>query len=179
MGRKQVELIDRDLSWLSFNARVLQEAEDASVPLLERLRFLGIFSSNSDEFFRVRVATIRRMAKWGKKGKDLIGADPDELLEKIQKTVLGQQKKFEKAYTEILLELEKENISIINETQLTKEQGIYVRNYFHEVVYQFLVPIMIDSSPNDSINFTARLFFLSLLRKKRPDITRSKMSKAR
>ena len=147
MGRKQVELIDRDLSWLSFNARVLQEAEDASVPLLERLRFLGIFSSNSDEFFRVRVATIRRMAKWGKKGKDLIGADPDELLEKIQKTVLGQQKKFEKAYTEILLELEKENISIINETQLTKEQGIYVRNYFHEVVYQFLVPIMIDSSP--------------------------------
>ncbi|HNP47448.1 MAG TPA: polyphosphate kinase 1 [Bacteroidia bacterium] len=147
MGRKQVELVDRDLSWLSFNARVLQEAEDISVPLLERLRFLGIFSSNSDEFFRVRVATIRRMSKWGKKGKDLLGTDPEELLEKIQKTVLLHQKKFEKIYAEILLELEKENISIINEKQLTKEQGVFVRNYFHEHVYQFLVPIMIDSSP--------------------------------
>ncbi|MBK7853401.1 MAG: polyphosphate kinase 1 [Bacteroidetes bacterium] len=147
MGRKNVELIDRDLSWLSFNARVLQEAEDPTVPLLERLRFLGIFSSNRDEFFRVRVATIRRMTKWGKKGKDLLGTDPEELLEKIQKTVVAQQKKFEKVYSEILLELEKENISIINEQQLTKEQGIFVRNYFHETVYQFLVPIMIDSSP--------------------------------
>lgn len=147
MGRKNVELIDRDLSWLSFNARVLQEAEDSSVPLLERLRFLGIFSSNRDEFFRVRVATIRRMTKWGKKGKDLLGTDPEELLEKIQKIVVAQQKKFEKVYSEILLELEKENISIINEQQLTKEQGVFVRNYFHETVYQFLVPIMIDSSP--------------------------------
>ncbi|HRH64756.1 MAG TPA: polyphosphate kinase 1 [Bacteroidia bacterium] len=147
MGRKHVELIDRDLSWLSFNARVLQEAEDAGVPLLERLRFLGIFSNNSDEFFRVRVATIRRMARWGKKAKDLLGSDPEELLEKIQKTVIAQQQKFEKIYSEILLALEKENISIINEKQLTKEQGIFVRNYFHEAVYQFLVPIMIDSSP--------------------------------
>src|SRR5438105_9275992 len=92
MAKKEIELIDRDLSWLSFNARVLQEAEDKSVPLLERIKFLGIFSNNRDEFFRVRVATIRRMALFGKKGKELLGSDPDKLLEKIQKVVMRQQK---------------------------------------------------------------------------------------
>lgn len=147
MSIKKMELIDRDLSWLSFNARVLQEAEDASVPLLERLRFLGIFSSNRDEFFRVRVATIRRMVKWGKRVRDILGSDPERLLDQIQKTVLLQQKKFDKIYTEILRALEQENIFMINESQLTKEQGAFVRNYFHENVYPFLVPIMIDSTP--------------------------------
>ena len=81
----KVPLINRDVSWLSFNARVLQEAEDSTVPLVERIRFLGIFSNNRDEFFRVRVATIRRMTKFGKKAKNLLGADPDELLEEIRK----------------------------------------------------------------------------------------------
>ena len=82
-SEKKVPLINRDISWLSFNERVLQEAEDPNVPLIERFRFLGIFSNNRDEFFRVRVATIRRMTKWGRKAKNLLGANPDELLEKI------------------------------------------------------------------------------------------------
>ncbi|MBP6657324.1 MAG: polyphosphate kinase 1, partial [Bacteroidia bacterium] len=71
MKKKDSTLINRDLSWLSFNARVLQEAEDDTVPLIERLRFLGIFSNNRDEFFKVRVATIRRMMKFGKRGKEI------------------------------------------------------------------------------------------------------------
>src|SRR5437879_12912977 len=93
MAKKEIELIDRDLSWLSFNARVLQEAQDKTVPLLERFKFLGIFSNNRDEFFRVRVATIRRMALFGKKGKQLLGAHPDKLLERIQRVVIKQERK--------------------------------------------------------------------------------------
>ncbi len=147
MSKKKVPLVNRDISWLSFNARVLQEAEDTNVPLLERIRFLGIYSNNRDEFFRVRVATIRRMTKLGKKAKDLLGADPDELLEQIQRIIIRQQEKFETIYQGLLRDLEKENIFIINEKQLTVEEGKFVREYFHDNVFPFLVPIMIDTAP--------------------------------
>jgi polyphosphate kinase len=144
---KKVPLINRDLSWLSFNARVLQEAEDTTVPLIERIRFLGIFSNNRDEFFRVRVATIRRMVKWPHKGKQVFGEFPGVLLESIQKIVIRQQKKFEKIYESILGELKKENIFLVNEQQLTEAHQQFVRNYFHDQVYPFLVPIMLESAP--------------------------------
>lgn len=144
---KKVPLINRDLSWLSFNARVLQEAEDPSVPLIERIRFLGIFSNNRDEFFRVRVATIRRMVKWPHKGKQMFGEFPNVLLENIQKIVIRQQKKFEKIYESILGELKKENIFLVNEKQLSKSHQQFVRSYFHDQVYPFLVPIMLESAP--------------------------------
>jgi polyphosphate kinase len=144
---KRVPLINRDLSWLSFNARVLQEAEDDTVPLIERIRFLGIYSNNRDEFFRVRVATIRRMVKWPHKGRQMFGEFPGVLLEDIQKIVIRQQKKFEKIYETILAALKKENIFLVNEKQLTEQQQLYVRNYFHEQVYPFLVPIMLESAP--------------------------------
>ena len=147
MGINKEGLINRDLSWLSFNARVLQEAEDMSVPLLERMRFLGIFSNNLDEFFRVRVATIRRMKKFGKKGKQIIGADPSKLLEKIQQIVVRQQEKFNHLYTGIVSELEKENIFIVNEKKLNKEQQVFVKEYFERQVSTFVIPIMIDSAP--------------------------------
>ena len=147
MGINKEGLINRDLSWLSFNARVLQEAEDRSVPLLERMRFLGIFSNNLDEFFRVRVATIRRMKKFGKKGKQIIGADPSKLLEKIQQIVVRQQEKFNHLYTVIVSELEKENIFIVNEKKLNKEQQVFVKEYFERQVSTFVIPIMIDSAP--------------------------------
>src|SRR5437868_1879025 len=138
---KKVPLINRDISWLSFNARVLQEAEDVTVPLIERIRFLGIFSNNRDEFFRVRVATIRRMTKWGKKAKSFLGGNPDELLEHIQKIVISQQKKFEHIYLSLLKEFEKENIFFVNEKHLSKDEGEFVRAYFHDNVFPFLVPI--------------------------------------
>ena len=148
MKKKDSTLINRDLSWLSFNARVLQEAEDDSVPLIERLRFLGIFSNNRDEFFKVRVATIRRMMKFGKRGKEIIGTDPAELIEKVQEIVIAQQKKFDKLFSKILLELEEENIYFLSDKELNPSQELFVRDYFHQKIYPQLVPIMIDSAPH-------------------------------
>src|SRR4051812_23993363 len=142
---KKVSLINRDLSWLSFNGRVLQEAEDVTVPLIERIRFLGIYSNNRDEFFRVRVATIRRMVKWPHKGKQMFGEFPDILLDQIQKIVIKQQRRFEKIYESILSDLKKENIFLVNEKQLSPQQQLYVRTYFHDQVYPFLIPIMLES----------------------------------
>ncbi len=144
---KNEERINRDLSWLSFNARVLQEAEDKTVPLIERLRFLGIFSNNRDEFFRVRVATIMRIIKIGKKGREILGTNPSKLLAKIQHTVVKQQQQFDLIYTDILKELERENIFITNEKKLDKSQQILVREYFNKHVAPFLIPIMIDTAP--------------------------------
>jgi len=104
--------IPRDISWLSFNARVLQEAADPSVPLRERIRFLGIFSNNLDEFFRVRVAALKRMVEFGNK-KDKINmhleANPDRILEDIQMLVLNQQSEFNRIWEGIFEELKKEN----------------------------------------------------------------------
>jgi polyphosphate kinase len=140
--------INREISWLSFNERVLQEADDPSVPLLERVKFLGIFSSNRDEFFRVRVATVRRMEKMGKKAKLILGDDPVALFDKIQKSVISQQKKFDKIYDHLLKELERNNIFMINERQLSPEQGKFVRDYFEDNVSPTLAPIMLDTAPS-------------------------------
>jgi polyphosphate kinase len=141
-------VINRDISWLSFNARVLQEANDPAVPLLERIKFLGIYSSNLDEFFRVRIATIKRLLKYKEKAKKLLqGSDPENLLEKIQKIIIEQQDGFEEIYNNILKELELHGIFIINEKQLSSEQSTYVRDYFHAKVLPALVPIMVESTP--------------------------------
>ncbi len=146
LTRKKTPFIYRDLSWLSFNDRVLQEAEDPTVPLLERLMFLGIFSNNRDEFFRVRVATIKRMVRLGRKGLDLIGQDPVEVLERIVEFSKEAEEKFERVYTDVLLELERHNIFIINEKALKPDQARFVKEYFHDEVLPTLVPIMLDST---------------------------------
>ncbi len=146
MPNKNIVLINRELSWLSFNERVLQEAEDKTVPLIERLKFLGIFSSNRDEFFRVRVATLKRILKYPKKTHRFTGENPGRLLNKIQKIVIEQQKKFEKVYQNIIRELEQNNISIISEKEISLEQGIFIRKFFHKTVKPSLFPIMVDNS---------------------------------
>ena len=146
MAVKRFEILNRELSWLSFNERVLQEAEDKTVPLIERIKFLGIFSSNRDEFFRVRVATVKRMLGAGKKGKLVLGEDPDILLGKIQKTVIGQANKFDHIYLDILADLKKNGVLIINETELQPLQSKFVRQFFHDEVMPALVPIMLDNT---------------------------------
>jgi polyphosphate kinase len=143
MAKKNTVLINRELSWLSFNERVLQEAADESVPLIERIKFLGIYSNNRDEFFRVRVATLKRVLKHQKKAHHLMGEHPKRLLETIQKIVIDQQAKFERIYQQIISDLEEHNISIINETQLNTQQEHFVKKYFKEKVMPSLFPVML------------------------------------
>jgi len=139
--------IPRDISWLSFNERVFQEATDKSVPLIERIKFLGIFSNNLDEFFRVRVATLKRLAEVKKNTKEILGENPAKLLRQIHKTVIAQQKQVEQVYELLVKELAHEKIFLVDEKHLSKEQAEYVQAYFHNNVLPTLAPIMIDSSP--------------------------------
>lgn len=139
---------NRELSWLAFNERVLQEAMDPSVPLVERFRFLGIFSNNRDEFFRVRVATVKRLMKVDKKVLRITGESPKEILDKIQKRVIKQERTFENIYTQLLKELENNNIFFINEKQILPEQENFIREYFRNEVMPALAPIMLDSAPS-------------------------------
>src|SRR5215216_1964151 len=101
MSITKQKTIARDISWLSFNARVLQEAADDTVPLRERIRFLGIFSNNMDEFFRVRVATLKRMIQFGNKANMHLETDPQKILDDIQMIVLNQQSEFARIWEKI------------------------------------------------------------------------------
>ncbi len=138
--------INREISWLSFNERVLQEAEDPNVPLFERLRFIGIFSNNLDEFFRVRVASVRRMVDFGS-DEELIGdINPTDLFERIMEIVIEHQQKSQQNFRNITEEMASQNMFIINEKELTDEQGMHVKQYFHDKVLPSLVPIMLGKN---------------------------------
>jgi polyphosphate kinase len=147
MLEKKRKTIPRDISWLSFNARVLQEANDPNVPLGQRLRFLGIFSNNMDEFYRVRVATLKRMIELGNKGRMHLENSPEKILEEILSIVLDQQSEFTRIWNTLLAELQKEKIFIINEKQLNREQQKFVTNYFDEEVRGEVIPLMVEAIP--------------------------------
>ncbi len=145
--------IARDISWLSFNGRVLQEAADPTVPLRERIRFLGIFSNNQDEFFRVRVATLRRMIELSGSGRGRsrinmhLEASPEKILNDIQALVLEQGDEFDAIWRGIRLEMEKEKIFIITEKELNETQQQFIQNYFEEEVRSNTIPLMIENIP--------------------------------
>jgi polyphosphate kinase len=139
------KMIARDISWLSFNARVLQEAADKSVPLHERIRFLGIFSNNLDEFFRVRVATLKRMMSFGKSSKMHLEENPDKILDEIQARVFEQQREFDMVWKDIATEMEAQHIYLRTEKHLNKEQQKFVLNFFNEQVRTNIIPLMIES----------------------------------
>ena len=135
---------NRELSWLQFNARVLQEAEDTTTPLLERLRFIGIFSNNLDEFFKVRYATIKRIADAGKGGRSFLGGIPaSELMELITKTVIQQQKISLGILSSIKEKLKEEQIFIINETEVSEFHSEFIADYFLQKVSPAMAVIMI------------------------------------
>jgi len=142
---KQKKIVNREISWLHFNERVLQEAMDSSVPIVERLRFLGIFSNNRDEFFRVRVATIKRMIQTQVGKQENIGFDPQKILYEILEIVEEQEKKFNQTYNQIIKELENENIFFRNEKNLTPLQSKFVQQYFMEHVRPLLFPIVLNN----------------------------------
>jgi len=142
---KEKWIVNREISWLAFNHRVLQEARDPSVPLIERLRFLGIFSDNLDEFFKVRVASLRRMVELDIKAKKLVGGNPEKILKQIQQIVLEQQKEFENIYFRIIDTLKRHNIYLVDEHSVPAEHEEYLHKVFHDKVLPALNPIMLDA----------------------------------
>jgi polyphosphate kinase len=165
---KNIPLINREISWLSFNDRVLQEAADKSVPLVERIRFLAIFSSNLDEFYRVRVATLNRLSSVNTKTKELLGFNPRKTLNEIKNIVVKQEHRFNHLYQDIILkELEQQKIFILNEQQLNVSRGLYVKKFFREKVLSTLVPVMISKNePLPELKDRAIYFFVRLVQNK-------------
>lgn len=156
---------NRELSWILFNYRVLEEAKDKNIPLLDRLKFLSITASNLDEFFMIRVASLKDMVQVNYTKKDIAGMTPVMQLEAINKRTHELVKEQYETYNKLLLpSLAKENIYIIDHHEdLTKEQAQYVDNYFHSEVYPVLTPMAVDSSRpfplirNKSLNIGALL----------------------
>ena len=137
--------IDREKSWLTFNARVLQEAADEAVPLLDRLRFLGIFSNNLDEFFRVRFAAIRRLSQSGETGEKILGGiSSQQLVKDITEIVIKQQSESLQILNVIEKKLEKENIITVNENELGQEHQNFVHDFFIQKVSPELVTIILN-----------------------------------
>jgi len=139
-----MDYINRELSWLSFNERVLQEALDTEVPLVERMRFLGIYSNNMDEFYRVRVANIKRLITLQNKKADGFKGTPQDLYDEIRTVVIKQQRLFEKAYDQLIEVLKKDGIQHFNEHNTNKEQQQELRTYFRKEILHDVVPIILD-----------------------------------
>ena len=158
---RQNRYINRELSWLDFNARVLQEAADRKVPLLERLRFIGIFSNNLDEFFQVRYATVQRIAQSEKTGKKVFGGErASELLKMITDKVIHQQQESSKILRGIEKELEKEQIYFVNEHQAQEAHKDFLKEYFIQKVSPALMTIMITE--NQKQDFSDNQAFLAV-----------------
>ena len=141
---------NRELSWLCFNERILQEARDPSNPLVQRLRFLGIFSSNQDEFIKVRVASLARLSRSREPGKILLmgGLSPQEALHRVNNSVAKGQAAFRETYKSVLAAMQEQGIRVRNETQLTPGQEKFCRYYFAQVINPQLVPLMLTKSAN-------------------------------
>ncbi|WP_069659116.1 polyphosphate kinase 1 [Arcticibacter eurypsychrophilus] len=167
MAKVKIQLTNREISWLYFNERVLQEAADISVPLIERIRFLAIFSSNLDEFYRVRVPTLIKLANINEKAKELLGYNPKKIIKEIKEIVVNQERRFDDLYENgIIKELEEERIFIINERQLNVKRGEFLRSYFREKLLSTLVPIMLnENKPFPELRDRAIYFFVRLSKK--------------
>ncbi|MEH6512291.1 MAG: polyphosphate kinase 1 [Maribacter arcticus] len=145
MVKNNNQYVNREISWLWFNERVLQESADKNVPLIERLRFLGIFSNNLDEFFKVRYATVKRIVEAGRNGKSALGGEKaKDLLEEITNIVIDQQTKSLVILKKIEHELEGKNIFILKETELNESQKEFAKDYFLKEVSPQLMTIILN-----------------------------------
>lgn len=164
MAKNKLPFLNREISWLYFNERVLQEAADETVPLIERIRFLAIFSSNLDEFYRVRVATLNRLTNLNDKAKALLGFNPKKVLVEINEIVVRLERRFEELFQEILItQLVKKRILILNETQLDQDRAEFVTDYFRNKILSNMVPIMVDPKlPFPELKDRALYFFVQL-----------------
>lgn len=177
MKEKSVPYIHRDISWLSFNYRVLQEAKDPSVPLLERLKFLAIYSSNLDEFFRVRIAGIRNLVRVGKKTKAQLGFDPSSVLTRLLKIVNKQQSEFGEIFeNQIVPELAEYNINLIRRTDLSNEQAEFLLDYFEENLLPFVQPVLLVPKKIKPFLNNAALYLTLKMEEKLKDSTKDRFA---
>ena len=155
--KKQNPYLERDISWMYFNHRILQEATRPHVPLLERMAFLGIYSNNLDEFFRVRMATQSRVAEYTDKSAAKEREHAKKLIREIGKINARYVKEYEQAVHDVIEEFRKENVFFVNDTELTPEQGEFVRAYYREKLNGFIVPVwfsaikLLDSETDENI----------------------------
>lgn len=141
------KFIPRDISWLSFNGRVLQEAADKDVPIASRINFLGIFSNNLDEFFRVRVAGLKRaLAVNEKEAKEIFFEKPQHILDKINTIVIDQQKSFDLIWDDVQKEMAKESVYIKTSKNLSLEQQKFAREYYEDEVESNVIPLLLDEN---------------------------------
>lgn len=158
---RNIRIHNRELSWLEFNGRVLQEAADKRNPLYERIKFLAIYSSNLDEFFRVRVASIRSLLALRKTSQKALPLDPEKLLKKARRIVATQQHAFGRIYRHgILPDLKAKNIFIVNEKELTESQAEFARAYFREQIAPDMRPYYISRSYVPPIIQNRQLYFV-------------------
>ena len=140
-----MQLIEKELSWLSFNERVLQEAADVNVPIIERVRFLGIYSSNLDEFFRVRVADLHRRLRLEQSGKvEPKGMSAENLLHLVNEKVQTLAERFNDIHLDVIKGLARRNIFLINNDQLNEKEGGWLRKYFRDEVLHHITPILVN-----------------------------------
>lgn len=158
-GKKEV-FFDRDLSWLSFNYRVLQEAKNPRVPLIERLKFLAIYSSNLDEFYRVRVASHRHLMRLKKEAWEKFDLPPKTLVKKINAKVDKQQNEMGEIFrNQLIPELAKNNIFIVDGFNLTSEQSRFSREYFKNEILPLITPVYIEENSDPPFLENKKLYF--------------------
>lgn len=167
MSETHYPYIHRDISWLSFNYRVLQEAKDPSVPLFERVKFLAIYSSNLDEFFRVRVANHLNLLRVGKKTKRKLDYDPKLILKEIIEMVNAQQEEFSVIFeNQIIPELRQHGINLLRRLDLNQKQREFVESYFHENLLPFVQPVLMVKKKVRPFLNNAALYLAILMRDK-------------
>ena len=141
---REYPFFNKEISWLSFNARVLQEAEDPNNPLGERIKFMGIYSSNLDEFFRVRVSMTRRICQMGAEGAKMLREDPAKAMASIQTKVMEQRARFNGILRDLFVEMAGIGIHLLNYNELNEDQIAFIKGYFEREVRHKIFPIMVD-----------------------------------